>query len=47
MNTDWKNGKRLESSRQMGVQLENVIELNKKRGEHDNISAILIKALQA
>jgi serine/threonine protein phosphatase PrpC len=47
VNTDWKSGGRHEKSRQIGTQLENVIELNKKRGEHDNISAILIKALQA
>jgi serine/threonine protein phosphatase PrpC len=42
----WESDGRNESSKRMGGQLKSVIELNKNRGEHDNISAILIKVLK-
>jgi serine/threonine protein phosphatase PrpC len=45
LNIAWGDGKRNENSRIIATQLNSVIELNKKRGEHDNISAMLIKAV--
>lgn len=42
---DWHTGRRLENSRVMNGQLRYLIEQNKGRGERDNISAVLIKAV--
>jgi serine/threonine protein phosphatase PrpC len=41
----WNTDGRNENSKIMSNQLKSVIELNKQRGEQDNISAMLIKAI--
>ncbi len=46
LNIKWGIDNRLENSGIMSSQLKNLIETNKKRGEKDNISAILIKVLE-
>ena len=42
---DWRVEKRLENSHIMNEQLRYLIGVNKERGERDNISAILAKAV--
>ena len=42
---DWHVEKRLENSHIMNEQLRYLISVNKERGERDNISAILAKAV--
>lgn len=46
-NMDWRVEKRLENSHIMNGQLRYLIDMNKERGERDNISAILAKAVNA
>jgi serine/threonine protein phosphatase PrpC len=45
LNRDWRAGGRNESAKIMGAQLKSLIDVNKKRGEKDNISAVLVKAV--
>lgn len=42
---EWSVAKRLENSHIMNGQLRYLIELSKERGEQDNLSAILVKAI--
>jgi serine/threonine protein phosphatase PrpC len=44
---NWEGNTREGNSEIMGRQLKTLIEMNKKRGEHDNISAMLIKVLKS
>jgi serine/threonine protein phosphatase PrpC len=43
LKVNWDINDRKENSKLLGRQLKNLIEMNKRRGEHDNISAMLIK----
>jgi serine/threonine protein phosphatase PrpC len=44
LSINWGSANRTDNSEILGRQLKNLIETNKRRGEHDNISAMLIKA---